>query len=303
MGLTELQKRLIRSIAESDAKSTKNLAAACLDEDKTEKNKSFCARYKSALTSTIKMFEIPQNIKGLIECEDVSISFNERRYYLSPREKDIYHKINKMSKVSEMFRERGIPYSNSVLLHGVSGGGKTSFGRYVAYKSGLPFCYINFSSLVESYMGNTSKNISKVFRFASENPCVLMLDEIDCISVNRSVDDGSSAQGEMARTTISLMQEFDKLPNSAIVIGATNRIDLIDRAILRRFTTKHEVLPLLHDEMREMVDRYLGDIDVNIQDTQMEAVMGCSVQSDAINLMLLFVAEKFMNTVEDAQND
>jgi ATP-dependent 26S proteasome regulatory subunit len=90
-----------------------------------------------------------------------------------------------MKKVNERLIEIGIPYINSTLLYGESGTGKTTFGRYVAFKTGLPFCYMNFSNLVDSYMGSTSKNISKAFSYAISNPCVFMLDEVDCISIRR----------------------------------------------------------------------------------------------------------------------
>ena len=89
-------------------------------------------------------------------------------------------------------------------------------------------------------MGNTSKNITKAFSYAIEHPCIFMLDEIDCISIKRTEVSSSSSE-EFARVTITLMQEFDKLTNDIIVIGATNRMDRMDDALLRRFSIKHEV--------------------------------------------------------------
>lgn len=263
MGLTENQMQLIKAVAQNDIKAAKKCSLNCLLEDTTAKNRYFCSRNKAILESTASnLIELPQDLKGIICVEDVSNSFKEARYYLSDREKNLYDSIKRMKSVNQRLMEIGIPYINSTLLYGESGTGKTTFGRYVAYKAGLPFCYLNFTTLVDSYMGATSRNISKAFSYAISNPCVLMLDEIDCISIRRSDSSSSGgSDGEMARITITLMQEFDKLPNDIIVIGATNRMDRIDEALLSRFSLKHEVKTFSVDENTEMVKQYIADID------------------------------------------
>lgn len=240
------------------------------------------------------MIELPYDLKGLLSVEDVSISFQEGRYYLSERENKIYEHIVRMKKVNERLMEMGIPYINSTLLHGESGTGKTTFGKYVAYKTGLPFCYMNFSHLVDSYMGGTSKNINKAFSYAISNPCVFMLDEIDCISIRRSDTSSSSGTGgEMARVTITLMQEFDKLPNDVIVIGATNRKDRIDEALLRRFSMKHEVKVLTELEKTAMIEKYLNDINMSLSVNEIETMVSKNKnQSMLLNDLIRTISEK-----------
>lgn len=270
MGLTDNQRRLIQAVSQNDMQSAKKCAIACVTEDTTAKNKYFCDKYKSILESTgANMIELPHGLKDILYVEDVSNSFKEGRYYLSDREKEVYENIVRMKKVNERLMEMSIPYLNSTLLYGESGTGKTTFGRYIAFKTELPFCYLNFSNLVDSCMGNTSKNISKAFSYAISNPCVFMLDEIDCISITRSSAESSGGTGgEMARITISLMQEFDKLANDVIVIGATNRKDRIDEALLRRFSLKHEVEPLSKEEKEEMIRKYLNDIKMQFSEKE-----------------------------------
>lgn len=300
MGLTDNQQRLIRAIAENDIRSAKKCAIACVVEDHTSKNSGFCKRYKSILESSgSNMIELPYDLKELLSVEDVSISFKEGRYYLSDREKTIYESIVQMQKVNQRLMEMGIPYINSTLLYGESGTGKTTFGKYVAYKTGLPFCYMNFSHLVDSYMGGTSKNISKAFTYAISNPCVFMLDEVDCISIRRSDTTSSSGSGgEMARITITLMQEFDKLPNDVIVIGATNRIDRIDEALLRRFSAKHEVKVLNEAEKIGMVRKYLHDINMDFKAHEIsEMVNRNKNQSMLLNELIRMISSKIMDEV------
>ena len=300
MGLTDSQQRLIQSIAQNDIISAKKCAISCLDEDTTSKNHYFCSKYKSVLESTGgNLIELPYDLKNILYVEDVSNSFREGRYYLSCREKELYENIIRMKKVNERLMEMGIPYVNSTLLFGESGTGKTTFGRYVAYKAGLPFCYLNFSNLVDSYMGNTSKNISKAFTYAISNPCVLMLDEIDCISIRRSGahSDGGTG-GEMARITITLMQEFDKLTNDIVVIGATNRQDRIDEALLRRFSIQHEVKILNDKEKTAMVNKYLLDISMTFSEGEIEnLVRNNKNQSMLLNELIRMISDKIANEV------
>ena len=300
MGLTDSQKRMIQAVSQSDIMQAKKCAIACLTEDATTKNRYFCSKYKSVLESTgSNLIELPHDLKSILCVEDVTNSFREGRYYLSGREKAVYESIVRMKKVNERLMEMGIPYINSTLLFGESGTGKTTFGRYIAFKTGLPFCYLNFSNLVDSYMGSTSKNISKVFSYAISNPCVFMLDEIDCISIRRSdASSGGSTGGEMARITITLMQEFDKLTNDIIVIGATNRKDRMDEALLRRFSMKHEVSVLNDSEKIAMVNKYLSDIHMRFSEIEIKKlVSGNKNQSMLINELIRTISELIANEV------
>jgi len=300
MGLTNNQKELIRAVSQNNIQLAKKCAVACCVEDTTAKNRQFCSKYKAVLESVgNNLLELPYDLKNILYVEDVSNSFQEGRYYLSEREKTVYEHIMRMKKVNDRLMEMGIPYTNSTLLYGESGTEKTTFGRYLAYKAGLPFCYLNFSNLVDSYMGSTSKNISKAFNYAIANPCVFMLDEIDCISIRRSESGSSgSAGGEMARITITLMQEFDKLTNDLIVIGATNRKDRIDEALLRRFSMKHEVTVLSSEEKREMVKTYLLDVGMDFSDLEVERLVEENRnQSALLNELIRMISERIYEEV------
>lgn len=300
MGLTDNQKRLIQAVSQNDIQSAKKCALACVEEDTTAKNKMFCGKYKQILKSSgSNMMELPYNLKNILCMEDVSNSFKESRYYLSRREKSVFENIVRMKKVNEKLMEMGITCLNSTLLYGESGTGKTTFGRYVAYKMGMPFCYLNFSSLIDSHMGSTASNISKVFNYVVHNSCVFMLDEIDCISIRRSDASDSGVDGEIGRITISLMQEFDKLTNDIIILGATNRIDRIDKALLRRFTVKHEVIPLKGIERINMAEKFVEDLEINLpHEGYCETVENSKNQSELINGLIELIALEIQKEME-----
>lgn len=290
MGMTDNQKRLIRAIAESDMRSARKCALACLSEDETQKNRSFVTRYKSILSSEgSNLFELPSDLREILVCEDVSLTFREDRYFLTEEKKALADKIFRMSEVSQKLMEMSIPYKNTSLLYGAPGTGKTLFGRYVAYKLGLPFCYLNFARVVDGYMGATSKNIAKAFSYAASNPCVFMLDEVDTISCNRAGMSGG-AEREIGRVTITLLQEFDKLPNDVIVIAATNRMDLLDAAFVSRCPVRAEFKPFIAEEKREMVEKFLSSVNMSISEQEMDDITKESSQRDIINSVIQYIA-------------
>ena len=291
MAITDSQRRLIRAIAENDIRSARKCALECLSEDTTQKNRSFVARYKSILSSEgSSLFELPSDLREILVCEDVYLTFREDRYFLTEEKKALADKIFRMSKVSQKLMEMEIPYKNASLLYGVPGTGKTLFGRYIAYKLGLPFCYLNFARVVDSYMGATSKNIAKAFSYAASNPCVFMLDEVDTISCNRASGMSGGSEREIGRVTITLLQEFDKLPNDVIVIAATNRMDLLDAAFVSRCPVRAKFKPFTIEEKQAMVGKFLSSVNMSISEQEMEVIIGASSQREIINSAIQCIA-------------
>lgn len=300
MGLGNNEQQIIKAIAENDIRAARQWAVLALDADKTQKNKWFVNKYKSILTSEgTNMIELPGNLKDIMLCEDVSVSFKENRYYLTENEQRISEEIFKMAKVSGKLMEMQIPYKNATLLYGPPGTGKTMFGRYVAYKMKLPFCYLNFSRVIDSHMGATSRNISQAFTYASANPCVFMLDEVDTISSNRAGAGRGGPDKEIARVTITLMQEFDKLANDVVVIAATNRLDMLDDAFVSRCSLRYEMAPFTEDESRAMVYKFLNDVSMELSEYEVDSIILNGKDQRAImNKLIIAIAERI--EVEEA---
>lgn len=122
----------------------------------------------------------------------------------------------------------------------------------------VPFAYVNFGNLIDSHLGGTQRNLSKVFDYVKNQKCVFMLDEIDAIGTERGLK--STDVGEMSRIVISLMQNLDTLSSDVVLLAATNRKDIIDKALLRRFTNSHEIRRLSEKERVEMAKIFLDDV-------------------------------------------
>lgn len=295
MALNENIKNLIKSVVNNDLSKAKSYVKVILENEKAASNKSFCDYMKKELETQPNFIELPYDIKGILKMEDVSTSFNESRYFITDREKEIFKQIDMTNNTNKKLKQLGIRYLNTTLLYGETGTGKTTFGKYVAYKLGLPFAYLNFSQCITSLLGGTSKNIDKVFEYVSRQKCVLMLDEIDAIGIKRGKED----LGEMARVVISLMQSFDLLDNEVIVIGATNRIDMIDEALIRRFSIIHEVKTLNPEEVQTLITNYMKDVNIESDEINIKEYSICHNKQSEIVKDIVKGIVKMLNDKTD----
>lgn len=259
MGMTKNQLALVRYVAENDLQKAKEAAICCCVEDNTQKNHCAVTKYQSLLHSGgMNMLELPANVSGFATMEDLSNTYLENRYYLTSEEKELFELIKNMNDVSLQLMEKQIPYLNATLLYGESGVGKTAFSKYVAYKLGLPYLYVNFSRMLDSYLGGTAKNLTNLFNFINQQQCVVMLDEIDSLAVKREYS-GGGASAEVSRSTTCLLQLLDSVTNDHVIIAATNLVEDVDSAVKRRFTEKHELHRLSTEDNKRFIEQFLND--------------------------------------------
>lgn len=259
MGMTSNQLALVRYVAENNIQKAKDAALCCCAEDTTQKNHYAVTKYQRLLRSGgMNLMELPANISGFATMEDLTNTYLENRYYLTQDERKLFELIKNMNDVSLQLMEKQIPYLNATLLYGESGVGKTAFSRYVAYKLGMPYLYVNFSRMLDSYLGGTAKNLTNLFNFINQQQCVVMLDEIDSLAVKREYG-GGGASAEVSRSTTCLLQLLDAVTNDHVIIAATNLMDDVDTAVKRRFTEKHELHRLSAEDNERFIRQYLDD--------------------------------------------
>ncbi len=173
----------------------------------------------------------------------------------------------------EVFRDMGIDPPKGVLLHGPPGTGKTMIAKAVARETNSSFIKITASELARKYIGEGAKLVRNVFKLAkSKSPAIIFIDEIDAIASNR-MDANTIGDREIQRTLMQLLSEIDGFDNLANVriIAATNRIDILDSAILRpgRFDRIIEIPLPDETARREIFKIYLSKMklsdDVNVE--------------------------------------
>ena len=134
-----------------------------------------------------------------------------------------------------MFDEVGIDPPSGVLLHGPPGTGKTMLAKAVANQTDAHFIKMAGSELVHKFIGEGAKLVRDLFELARERePAVIFIDEIDAIAAKRT-ESKTSGDAEVQRTMMQLLSEMDGFEDRGeiSIIAATNRFDMLDRAILR----------------------------------------------------------------------
>ena len=139
----------------------------------------------------------------------------------------------------------GAKIPKGALLTGKPGTGKTLLARAIAGESSVPFVQCSGSSFVEMFVGVGAKRVRDIFEMARANqPCIVFIDEIDAIGKKRSAN-GFAANDEREQTINQLLTEMDGFDNGSqiVVVAATNRVDILDEALLRpgRFDRKIQV--------------------------------------------------------------
>jgi len=133
------------------------------------------------------------------------------------------------------FREVGVDPPSGVLLHGPPGTGKTMLAKAVANQTDATFIKMAGSELVQKFIGEGARLVRDLFELASERePAVIFIDEIDAIAAKRT-ESKTSGDAEVQRTMMQLLSEMDGFEDRGEIriIAATNRFDMLDRAILR----------------------------------------------------------------------
>ena len=149
-------------------------------------------------------------------------------------------------KKSDKYKELGAKIPKGALLVGPPGTGKTLLAKAVAGEANVPFLSISGSDFVEMFVGVGASRVRDLFEQAKQKaPCIVFIDEIDAIGRARGKNAGFSGNDERENTLNQLLTEMDGFQTNAgvIVLAATNRADILDKALMRagRFDRQIEV--------------------------------------------------------------
>lgn len=190
-----------------------------------------------------------------------------------------------------------------LLLYGLPGTGKTQTARWIAAELELPLLTVRCDTLISSLLGQTSKNLRRVFDYVEQRPCVLFLDEFDALASARG---NERDIGELQRVVIALLQNMDALSENTIVLAASNHEKLLDPAVWRRFPFQLP-LPLPDYELRvsmwkAMLGAFISDsldldalakksegasgalIELVVMDAKRHAILNNKIQADPAEL-------------------
>ena len=174
------------------------------------------------------------NIEKFVIVEKPKITWEEVGG-LDQQVREIQEVVELPLKKPELFKKVGISPPKGILLYGYPGTGKTLLAKAVAASTNSTFIEVVGSELVQKFIGEGAKMVSEIFELARKKaPSIIFIDELDSLASKR-IELGTSGEREVNRTFMQLLAEIDGFEplDNVKVIGATNRKDILDPAIIR----------------------------------------------------------------------
>nr|WP_292424094.1 proteasome-activating nucleotidase [Methanoregula sp.] len=188
----------------------------------------------------------------------------------------------------EIFKRIGVEPPKGILLYGSPGTGKTLIAKAVAHEAKATFIRMSGSELVHKFIGEGAGLVRELFTLARERaPAIVFIDEIDAVGSMRT-NDGTSGSAEVQRTLMQLLAEMDGFDNRGDIriMAATNRVDMLDPALLRpgRFDRLIKIplpdqaarLEILKIHTKKM---HLANVSLDVIATMTEATTGAELQA------------------------
>ena len=230
-----------------------------------------------------------------------------------PEEMEELEEIVEFLKYPKKYTDMGARIPKGVLLVGQPGTGKTLLAKAVAGEAGVPFYSISGSDFVEMYVGVGASRVRDLFQTAKEKaPCIVFIDEIDAVGRQRGAGLGGG-HDEREQTLNQLLVEMDGFGTNSgvIVLAATNRPDILDKALLRagRFD-RQIVVPSPDVKGREEIlnlyakkKKLEGDIDLGLLAKNTAGFVGADLENMLNEAALLAArADRKAITMQDLEN-
>lgn len=212
------------------------------------------------------------------------------------------------------YNEMGAKLPKGILFYGPPGTGKTILAKAIAGEAGVPFFSVSGSDFVEKYVGVGASRVRALFEEAKQNaPCVIFIDEIDAVGSSRQQSGGNN---EKDQTINALLTELDGFEDNSgiIVIAATNRLDMLDNALIRSGRFDQHIcieLPQAKDRLKILQlytkNKPIG-LDVNLErlSKETQGFSGADLAT-LINNAAIFAVDRNQKTItaqdiEDAHN-
>ncbi len=259
-------KEIARYGLENDREKLLDALNELVKYSKNTKKLNFALQLQSIIKETIRIPQSPSIVKAGSPIHHQQIDDKELSDLIIEKVTSDYRLSNLVSSEKtkeqlnyflqehnsiEMLRKFDLPISNKILLHGPSGCGKTLASYVIAGELKKMMVVVNLGAVVSAKLGETSKNIAKIFRAATAEDCIIFIDEFDSLG---KVRDYSQDHGEMKRVVNTILQLFDYLPQTSLLIAATNQVDMIDDALLRRFDININFDLPTEEQIKQLID-------------------------------------------------
>ncbi len=220
---------------------------------------------KEWIASLIKDLESEKGSEEMLKLAHIAssedIKQNLKDLVLTKEQENEIEKIVKAIQYRDYLRRIGLMEIGKLLFVGPPGTGKTSVARALSGKLSIPIVEVKLSQIADQYLGETAKNIDRVFELAKRlNPCILFIDEFDFVAKARSTDEHAALK-RAVNTLLKAIDEISLVEHGVLLIGATNHPAILDHAAWRRFDEIVEFTLPDKDMRKKILDIVLRDIE------------------------------------------
>ncbi|MBX7207575.1 MAG: AAA family ATPase [Verrucomicrobiaceae bacterium] len=176
------------------------------------------------------LLKFPQELSGLVLTEKTEVPL--AALVVPETMLDRIKRVILENRQQEKLKNHGLEQRRKLLLSGPPGTGKTMTARVLAHELRMPLHTIQVDRMVTKFMGETGAKLRTIFDLIRDVPGVYLFDEFDAIAGDRALDNDV---GEMRRVLNALLQFIEQDSSDSLIIGATNNLRLVDKALFRRF--------------------------------------------------------------------
>lgn len=217
------------------------------------------------IMSLIKSIEAEKGSEEMLKLAHIvapeDIKQNLKDLVLTKEQENEIEKITKAIQYREYLKRIGLREIGKLLFVGPPGTGKTSIARALSGKLGIPIVEVKLSQIADQYLGETAKNIDRVFELAKRlNPCILFIDEFDFVAKARATDEHAALK-RAVNTLLKAIDEISLVEDGVLLIGATNHPTILDHAAWRRFDEIVDFTLPDKDMRKKILDIVLREIE------------------------------------------
>ncbi|MFZ3384860.1 MAG: ATP-binding protein [Candidatus Methanoperedens sp.] len=217
------------------------------------------------INSLIKSIESEKGSEDMLKLAHIvapeDIKQNISDLILTKAQEDEIEKMTKAIQYRDYLKRIGLREIGKLLFVGPPGTGKTSVARAISGQLKIPIVEVKLSQIADQYLGETAKNIDRVFELAKRlSPCILFIDEFDFVAKARATDEHAALK-RAVNTLLKAIDEVSLVEHGVLVIGATNHPNILDHAAWRRFDEIVEFALPEKDMRKKILDLILRGIE------------------------------------------
>lgn len=263
MARSDLLRRLFVSYARGDDAAFRGAAVEVIADERRKRHELLAAELERALETDLRPgAAVPLTLRPVPKARDdrplLRLTKPMRRFddlVLAPRTFEVLEHVVEENLRRGELTSHSLRPRQRLLFVGPSGTGKSASAHAVAAELSLPVAVASLPALMSSFLGETSRNVEAVVRFAEQTPCVLLFDEFDTLAQERGE---RGDHGEVRRVVAAVLQLLEEMHGEAIAVATSNHPALLDSAIWRRFDDVVTFSTLDIDALARLIRLKLG---------------------------------------------